>query len=73
MVPVTPKCTTWSCKSEAGKKLIAGMQNDDIGPTIAPKVAHGSDPLFLDCALPAFRTALTKEKVKTGSFLSSRK
>ena len=73
MVPVTPKHTTWSCKSEAGKKLIAVTQHGDIELTTTPKVAHGSDPLFLDCALPAFRTALTKEQAKTGSFLSSRK
>ena len=73
MVPVTPKFTTWSCKSEAGKKLIAGIANGDIEPTTAPKVVHGSDPLFLDYGLHAFRAALTRERAKAGSFLASRK
>ena len=49
MVLATPKCTVWIYKSEAGKKLVAGVQNGDAEPTTAPKVARGSDPLFLDC------------------------
>ena len=73
MVPVTPKLTTWSCKSEAGKKLVAGIANGDIEPTTTPKVVHGSDPSCLDCGLHAFRAALTRERAKTGSFLASRK
>ena len=73
MVPVTPKCTVWSRKSEAGKKLIAGMQNGDTEPTSTPKVVRASDPLFLDHKLPTFRAALTRERANAGSFLSSRK
>ena len=72
MVPVTPKFTAWSCKSEAGKKLIAGIANGDIEPTTPPKVVHGSDPSCLDCGLHAFWPALTRERAKAGSFLTSR-
>ena len=71
MVPLTPKLTTWSCKSEAGKKLIAGIANGDIEPTTPPKVVHGSDPLCLDYGLHTFRAALTRERAKAGSFLTS--
>ena len=73
MVPVTPKLTTWSCKSEAGKKLIAGIANGDIEPTTPPKVVHGSDPLCLDYGLHACRPALTRERAKARSFLTSHK
>ena len=73
MILVTPKMTTWSCKSESWKKIIVGMQNGNTEPTSTPKAAHASDPLFLDFKIPNFREALTRERFKAGSFLSSRK
>ena len=47
MVLVIPKCTAWR-RTEVGKKFIAGMQNGDTETMTAPKVARGSDRLFLD-------------------------
>ena len=54
------KISTWSCKSEAGKKLVAGTQNGDVELTSAPKALHTSDPLFLDHKLLTLRVVLTR-------------